>query len=228
MNTGHSFNIRVMELVKNQNGLANILLLPLIISVVLLVSTIGFAAWAFSSRQDYKNNVDQKIATAVELNTKQVSDKKDNEFLEKEKFPLDNFQGNDQFGAIKVNYPKTWSAYISENDSGAQYIFDPKFVNADQNTSHALRITVESTAYSDAVTFYDSQLLEGELSAKAYSLPRVKNVVGTRFDGTFEEGKQGTVIILPLRDKSIKIYNEVPGLVNDFNNIILENFSFNP
>ncbi len=87
---------------------------------------------------------------------------------------------------------------------------------------------VENRAYSDALTAYDSQLLNGELRAKAYSLPKVRNVVGTRFDGTIEPNKQGTVVVLPLRDKTVRIINEVPELVNDFNKIILENLSFNP
>jgi hypothetical protein len=87
---------------------------------------------------------------------------------------------------------------------------------------------VENNPYNRALTTYDGQLLSGEVRAKAYSLPKVRNVVGTRFDGTIEQGKQGSVILLPLRDKTIKIISEVPGVVNDFNNIILENLTFNP
>lgn len=217
-----------MKLKKNQSGAMNVLLVSLIIASILLVGTIGFAAWAFTERQSYKNDVDEKIAVAIEINSKQVSDQKDNEFLEREKYPLDSFQGGGQFGAIKVSYPKTWSAYITENNSLAEYIFAPKYVSGDTDVSRALKIVVESRPYNEALTTYDGQLLNGEVKAKAYSLPKVRSVVGTRFDGTIEQGQQGTVILLPLRDKTIKISNEVPGLINDFNNIILENLTFNP
>jgi hypothetical protein len=217
-----------MKLEKNQGGAINVLLISLIIASVLLVATIGFAAWAFSERQSYKNDVDAKIAASIEINTKQVSDQKDNEFLEKEKYPLDNFEGGSQFGLVKVNYPKTWSAYITENATGAEYIFGPKFISGDINAARALKIVVESRPYNETLTTFDGQLLNGEVRAKAYSLPKVRNVIGTRLDGTIEQGKQGTVILLPLRDKTIKIINEVPGLVSDFNNIILENLTFNP
>lgn len=206
----------------------NVLLIPLIVSAVLLVGTIGFAAWAFTERQTYKNNVDEQIAAAVEINTKQVSDQKDNEFLEREKYPLDNFEGSSQYGEIEVQYPKTWSAYITEDNNSAEYIFGPRYISGDNNAARALKIEVESRSYDEALSTYDSQILNGDLRAKAYSLPEVRNVVGTRFDGAIEQGKQGSVILLPLRDKTIKISNEVPGLVNDFNNIILENLSFNP
>lgn len=217
-----------MKLAKNQGGAVNVLVVSLIIASVLLVVTIGFAAWAFTERQSYKNDVDQKIAAAIEINTKQVSDQKDNEFLEKEKYPLDSFEGGSQFGLIKVSYPKTWSAHITENSSGAVYIFDPGFISGESSAAHGLRILVENRPYNETLSTYDAQLLSGEAKAKAYILPKVRNVVGTRFDGTIESGKQGSVVILPLRDKTIKIINEVPGLVNDFDNIILENFTFNP
>ncbi len=221
-------NISVMKLKNSQSGAVSALLVSLIIACILLVGTIGFAAWAFIERQSYKNDVDEKIAAAVEINTKQVSDQKDNEFLEREKYPLDTFEGNSQYGGIKVNYPKTWSAYATEDQSRAEYIFAPDFVDGENDTPRALKITVETRPYNEALTTYDSQLLNGELKAKAYSLPKVRNVVGTRFDGAIEQDKQGTVILLPLRDKTITITNEVPGLINDFNNIILENLTFNP
>ena len=217
-----------MKLVKDQKGIVNVLLVPLIVASILLVATIGFAAWAFSERQSYKNDVDGKIATAVEINTKEVSDQKDNEFLEKEKYPLDTFEGGNQFGAVKVGYPKTWSAYITENEDSAEYVFSPRFVSGDTEAARALKITVDNRSYDEALTTFDGQLLNGDVKAKAFSLPKVRNVVGTRFDGAIEQGKQGTVILLPLRDKTIQISNEVPGLINDFNNIILENLTFNP
>lgn len=221
-------NIRVMKLVNNQSGIVNVLLIPLIVASILLVATIGFATWAFSERQSYKNDTDEKIAAAVEINAKEVSDRKDNEFLEKEKYPLDTFEGGDQFGHIKVGYPKTWSAYITENDGMAEYVFSPRYVSGDIEASRALKIKIENRSYSEAISTFDGQLLNGDVRAKAYSLPKVRSVVGTRFDGAIEQGKQGTVIILPLRDKTIQISNEVPGLITDFNNIILENLTFNP
>ncbi|MEX2014675.1 MAG: hypothetical protein WD885_01960 [Candidatus Saccharimonadales bacterium] len=217
-----------MRLSRSQSGAVSIVVISLIISCVLLVATIGFSTWAFTERQSYKNDVDGKIAAAIEINTKQVSDQKDNEFLEKEKFPLDTFEGSSQYGGVKVSYPKTWSAYIVENQATAEYVFAPDFISGEPDASRPLKITVETRSYSDALRVYDAQLLSGQLKAKAYSLPKVRNVVGTRFDGSVLEGKQGTVILLPLRDKTITISNEVPGLINDFNKIILENMSFNP
>ena len=43
---------------KQQDGSG--LAIGLILVSVLLVAALGFGGWAFSGRQDYKNNVDQK------------------------------------------------------------------------------------------------------------------------------------------------------------------------
>jgi hypothetical protein len=49
----------------SQSGAINALLLPLLVALLLLVGVAVFGVWAFGSRQDYKDNVDAKIATAV-------------------------------------------------------------------------------------------------------------------------------------------------------------------
>ena len=60
------------------------LIISLIVSLLLLLGAIGFGVWAYGGREDYKNNVDQKISAAVEVAQKQKSEEKDKEFIEKE------------------------------------------------------------------------------------------------------------------------------------------------
>src|SRR3989344_4524267 len=86
-------------------------LIACIITTLLFIAFAGFFGWAYMSRQDYKDNVDQKIATAVEVAKKQTETAKDNEFLEKEKLPLQDYTGPSQYGSLNIKYPKTWSAY---------------------------------------------------------------------------------------------------------------------
>ncbi len=42
---------------------------------------------------------------------------KDNEFIVREKQPLQTYTGPSAFGSISVKYPKTWSAYVDETNS---------------------------------------------------------------------------------------------------------------
>lgn len=215
-------NIRV-----NEGGALNVLLIPLITSAVLLVAMIGFGTWAYMGRQDYKNNADQKIAAAVEVAKKQTATEKDNEFLEKEKYPLKTYSGPSDLGSLVLSYPKTWSGYVSNND-GKFFIFNPDIVTERDNPLNALRITIEDSPYSDVVTQYDGQVEDGKARAGIYALPKVPDAVGVRFDGEYEDDKSGALVVLPMRDKTILIACEIPDRLEDFNNIILPNISFKP
>ena len=46
----------------DQRGAINALLIPLILVIVFFLGAAGFGYWAFSERQDYKNNSDAKVA----------------------------------------------------------------------------------------------------------------------------------------------------------------------
>lgn len=216
-----------MTLRNRQEGAINLLLASLIFTIVLLVSVAGFAAWAFTSRQDYKNNSDQKAAAAADVAKKNAEAAKDNEYLEKEKYPLKSFVGPDDLGKISLLYPKTWSGYISTQGNNA-FIFDQDVVSANSNALHALKVTVDDTQYNDVISQYDGQVEQGALTATAYSLPKLPSVVGVKFDGEVQTGQTGSLVVLPLRDKTIQIACQIPDRLKDFNKIILPNISFNP
>ncbi len=216
----------------NQFGNINVLLIPLILVVLLFVGSLAFGAWAYSGKQDYKNNVDPKIAAAVEIAKKENSTQKDNEFIEKEKQPLRDYKGSSAYGAPTVKYPKTWSAYVSETNTSTTPIngfFHPSYVpDATSETNFALRLQVTSRTYAQELADYDTEVKSGKLSAQPFRLAGVPSVLGTRFDGEFEANKQGIVVVLPLRDKSIKIWTEAEQYKKDFNDNILPNFVFTP
>lgn len=216
-----------MKLNRDESGALNILLIPLIISVLCFFAALGFGIWAYAERTDYKNNSDKKVEAAVVVANQKLSSEKDNEFLEKEKFPLDIYKGPAESGSLQVSYPKTWSAYIATEEDPV-FIFGPKYVPAGEETAQALRISIESTPYNEAISGYDGQIQDGKLRATAYSLPKVPGVVGLKFDGELEEGKTASMVVLPLRDKTLKISSELPDRFNDFNKIILPNLVFSP
>lgn len=217
-----------MKIKSDQTGAINVLLVPLIIAVLCFFAALGFGLWAYAERTDYKNNSDKKSDAAVAVAAQKVATEKDNEYLEREKFPLDIYKSSAELGSLEVSYPKTWSAYVSTDESDPAFIFGPKFVPAGEETSQALRITIESTSYNEAISGFDGQIQDGKLRAAAYSLPKVPKIVGLKFDGELEEGKTASMVVLPLRDKTLKISSELPDRFNDFNNIILPNLVFSP
>jgi hypothetical protein len=216
---------------KSQDGAINALVLPLVLAVLLLIGAAVFGAWAYSGRQDYKNNVDKKIAAAVVL-AKQDEDKvKDAQFAEENKRPLKTYTGPSAYGSIAIQYPKTWSAYVSDTGSDDPYVdgyFAPNAVPdaQDPNSNFALRVQVSATSYNDTMQQFQDN--EGTVTVQPYALPKVPKVVGAIVTGAIEEGKTGTMVILPLRNTTLKLWTESPSFKSDFNNIILPNASFSP
>lgn len=211
-----------------EEGAVSGLAVSLGMAVILLVGSVGFGAWAFVSRQDYKNNSDEKAAQAAEIAAKQTASDKDNEFIEKEKEPLKRYEAPSDLGALAFSYPKTWSGYVDISESEGEFIFHPNVVNVDDQAIYALRVSVVNGKYQEEVAEFDSVVEEGKAKATVYKLPKLPKVVGVRINGMLEEGKQGSMIILPLRDKTLKISTENQDFLADFNKFILPSFTYSP
>lgn len=215
----------------NQKGSINALLIPLIVAVVAFFGTLGFALWSYSQRTDYKENSDKKVATAVEVAKQETATEKDNEFIEREKQPLQEYKGPAAFGGISLKYPKTWSAHVDEEGTSAPIngFFHPNFVpGVKSDTAFALRLEVSKNSFSQEIKQFDSYVRSGEAKAKPYKPVNVDNIVGTQIDGRIDSQKQGRMILMPLRDKTIKLWVESDQFINDFENNILKNFNFTP
>lgn len=217
----------------NNSGEMNVLLVPTIMLGVLFLAMSGFAIWAYTSRQDYKNNTDEKVAAAVEVAKEETATAKDNEFVEKEKIPFDDYQGPASFGGVLIRYPKTWSAYVNEKGTGKDPIdgyFHPKFVPAtDVKPAYALRFQVLNTTYADELKKFDNAVKNNKVTVKPYKPEKVPTVTGVRIDGEIDSKVQGSLVLVPMRDKTLKIWTEADKTyLKDFDENILPNYTFEP
>lgn len=219
-----------------QRGEMNVLLVPVIILAVLFVGVGSFAFWAYTGRQDYKNNVDAKIATAVDRNTQTVKATDATSYAEAAKSPLATYVGPDAYGSVRVSYPKTWSVYVDTSNSGDKPLdayFHAAFVpSVDSKQTYNLRVQVNSQQYSTVLATYSSQIKAGKVAAVAYAFPKVPAVIGTKLTGAVVQGQQnggqGTLILLPLRSTTLEVWTESNDYLSDFNTYILPNLSFSP
>jgi hypothetical protein len=218
---------------RNEAGIINSLLLPLLVAVFLLVGVAFFGVWAYGSRQDYKNNTDAKIASAVTA-AKAAEDKvKDAQFAEQLKSPLRTYTGPSAYGSVVIKYPNTWSAYVSDTSTNDPFIdgyFAPNIVPdvQAQTSRFGLRVQVTSRSYSDELKQFQSSAEGGKASIQPYALPGVPSVVGAYISGEIGNDKQGYMVILPLRNTTLKLWTEADQYKADFNDIILANASFSP
>ena len=206
------------------------MIIIIVVLVVLLLAALGFGVWAFGSRQDYKSNVEQKIAFASEEVKKQVASEKEKEYVEKEKSPYRTYLGPETYAGAKIVYPKTWSAYVAEEGSAPlDGYFHPDFVPGLQSKkAYAVHIEVVNESFSSSVKQFDSKAKSGKVKVSPYKAPKMPGVLGARVDGEINTGQMGSMVLFPVRDKTLKISTQSTQFVNDFNNIILANLTFNP
>lgn len=205
----------------------------IIIFVVLLIAALGFGGWAYKERTTYKTQSDRLVATAVKENTTKVQLEDAEKYAEAAKEPYLTWQGPSAFGSVEITYPKTWSVY-SDGQAGTSspvnVFAHPAVVPTikDDNSSYALRVQVVPTAYSAVLSQLASAQKSGRVTIAVYSLPKNPEVVGSRVSGQISQKKQGTMIILPVRDKTLKIWTESAAFQPDFDNVILPNARFSP
>jgi hypothetical protein len=206
-------------------------IVTMLLLVVLLAGSLGFAGWAYSSRQDYKKNVDSKVEAAVKANTAEVQAQDAKDYAEAAKSPLKTFTGPEAYGSLRLAYPRTWSGYSAGTESNpVDLYFGQDIVPPVENEKSifAFRAQVLSTPYSTALATYQSVQQTGKVTVAPYKLPKTPSVVGVRIDGQLTETVQGSVVLLPLRDKTVKLWTESPQYLSDFNSSILPNVSFSP
>lgn len=222
-----------MKISHQEGGFVSGTLVFLIVVSVLLVGSLVFGGWAYMSRQDYKNNSDKKAEKAADERQKATEDADAIKYAEAAKSPLTTHKGPEQYGGITIQYPKTWSGYVVEASQGTTPVddyFHPAVVPdvTERGNSYALRVQVEDKDYDAVLKSYQNDVESRKLTAAPYALPKVPNAVGTRLDGQVEQDKQGSLIIVPVRNMTLKIWVESPNYLADFNNIILPNLTFSP
>lgn len=212
-------------------GSSKSLLFALIIFIILTHGASGFAGWAYTQMLDYKNNSDKKAAAAVEAAVKKESDRKDSEFIDKEKQPYKTYTSSNVTGSLKITYPKTWSGYVAEENQATPLdaVWHPDVVpGLESKTSYALHAQVSNTKFDDVLRTFDSQVKAGKVKINPYVDKNVPSVTGVRVEGEIETGQNAVMVVFPLRDKTIMISTESRDFVTDFDNVVMANFTFTP
>lgn len=221
----------------NQDG-STIVVVNVVVTL-LLIACAAFAAWAFQGRQDYKNNVDQKVTKAVSAAEAAQETKLKQQFAEESKNPNKTYSGSPTYGSVNFKYPKTWSAYVDETNNNMPingYFHPDKVPGVLGQTAFALRVELVNTSYAAVIRQFDSQIKTGRVRAVAYVPPKMNgkaNVLpGTRLNGAINQSQripqQGSMVVVQVRDKTLKISTQSTDYLSDFNNIVLASLSFVP
>jgi hypothetical protein len=194
-----------------------------------------FSIWAYGRMTDYKNNSDQKAAAAVTAATAEQKITLDAQFAEQSKSPLKTYTSPAEYGSVVITYPKTWSAYVDPDPSGNAVVdgyFYPDYlpsVASDAAITYSLRVQINEDTYQEAVDDYQTSITQGKLTATPFAPTAIEGAsAGLRLSGQLTKDKRGAMIIIPLRDKVLKIWTESEAGIADFDNYVIPNLTFSP
>jgi len=199
--------------------------LPLILAVLMFLLALGLGILAIIYIQKYADastNLDQHRAEAASAAKEEQKQADEKDFLEREKLPYRAYEAPAVLGALKIEFPKTWNVYALEEETASLqldiYMY-PGVVRATQSTTepYSFRAKLERKLYTDALESYSNDVEKGTLKAKAVT---VSGITGTRLDGEVVKGRTGSLILLPVRDKTLSIWTESPNYAADFETIV--------
>lgn len=209
----------------NQKGILNPLIIPLIVSGIVLIIATVMAVVYYGKFVDQRDNNQPVIEAAVQKAEDAQKEKLEADFAEREKLPTRTYTSPAELGSVKLTFPKTWSSYVDLTSNGeVDYYGHPNYVPA-ANVNYALRMSVIKKAFADETKTYEPLIKKGDLKATSIQASGVK---GSRLDGFFKKDQEGSMVLFPLRDKTLKVWTENKEFRGDFDNIVLKSLTFVP
>lgn len=168
---------------------------------------LGLFVWQFVQASQIRSNAQAEQDRAVAAANEELQEKLQAEFKTTLESDTSNFVGPDVLGRVTFTYPKTWSVFVETKGTNSIPLDVTMHPNAitDTTPAFALRVQVIEEAYAEQVAEYNRSVEKGELTAKPVTYSEQN---GIRFDGLLEDDVQGSVVLLPLRDKTLLLQTE--------------------
>lgn len=194
---------------------------------LLLVAAAGLAIYFYNEYKVSSTDVNSQVAAAVTTREKEITDRLEAEFAEREKIPYNTFAGPADYGSLNFKHPKTWSVYISKDASkGGDFeaYLHPGQVHPISTTEPiALHVQIKSESFEAATNRYKGLVQNGKATSSVIS---VGGTDATRYDGTLTNNLVGSVVIFKIRDKTVTIETTAEIYREDFSKI-LDTITFN-
>lgn len=205
-----------------QAGSANGWMIAAIALLVLFLAAGATAIWAYVNYTDQKTNVDGKISLAEAAAKKVQAEEDEKKFAEREKNPRREFVGPTEYGRLSFDYPKTWSAYVSNDGTDRSryeaYLNPISIPQLDrQDTRVALRIVILNEDYEEVVDQYADLVKDGALRSSNVD---INGNSGVRLDGAFDKNIRGSMVILRVRDKTVTLRTDADTFRPDFDEVL--------
>lgn len=213
--------------IANEQGGIRPLLIATIALTLLVVGLGGFSVWSYTNYLDQKDNVDRRVSQAVAAAKEAQNALNEADFAERQKSPVQQFVGPSDLGQVSFDYPKTWSGYV-DTATTASYdaYFGPGVLPpVSSRKPSALRVVITNTSYQSALALYKQDIKDGKLEA---STVQSSGQDGMRLEGKFNDTIDGVMILMKIRDRTLKLYTESRLYQTDFDEVVFPSLKFNP
>jgi hypothetical protein len=193
-----------------------------VIMSVLFTGALAFGVWAFAGMVDNQTNLDEKIAAASTVAVQKAESEKEVEFAAREKNPYKTYTGSATYGSLTFDYPKNWSVFAENSTSATilDFYAHPELIPGFKDTNFAFRAQIIDKEYADELKSFDAKAKSGKVTVTAFRPDTAPEQLGAIIVGEIDSGKQGTLVLLPQRDKTFRLFTESQDYLNDYANII--------
>ena len=207
---------------KSERGSVNGWMVGTIGCLILFLIAGSLAIWAYMQYSREKSSVDSKVAIEVAEGRRKQAEYDQGQCLEQAKSQRIEFVGPTEYGRVSFLYPKIWSVYIANDGSDRgdyKAYFHPISVPpiTNKNSRFALRLEIINKNMDTVLNDYQSRLKKGELTS---SSTEFNGISATRIDGTFEKELRGSVVLMKVRDKTIRFSTDADTFKPDFQTIL--------
>lgn len=205
-----------------QHGGVSGWMIAAICAITLFLATSVLSVWLLIAYTEQKSDVNGKINLAVAAGVKKQSEEDEVKFQESYKNPKIEFVGPSEYGRVSFMYPKTWSVYIDKDGSDRKdYMayLHPVSVPSISNSENrfAMRLEILNRNFDDILKQYEAQLKKGELKS---SNTEYNGIAATRLDGAFSKDLRGSVVLMKVRDKTIRVSTDADTFKPDFDAVL--------
>ena len=198
--------------------------ISLILIIILGIGTIGFglaSILAFGKAHTATATLNSSTANAARsaANTQKEAD--DKAAIVANESPYRTYTAPEAFGAFAISFPKNWNLTVDLEDNDQSQVdmqLHPDMVRTVNNKIDLLatRVTLVREQMSDYLARFTS-------NKKISQTPvTVSGIAGMKLTGTFPDARTTTMIVVPVRDKSLVFTNEDTTYAAEFQTILAQ------
>ena len=207
---------------KSERGSVNGWMVGTIGCLILFLIAGSLAIWAYMQYSREKSSVNSKVAIKVAEGKREQAEYDWRKCSDDAKNLRVEFVGPTEYGRVSFMYTKTWSVYIANDGSDRgdyKAYFHPVSVPSitNKNSRFALRLEIINKNMDTVLNEYQSRLKKGELTS---SSTEFNGISATRIDGTFEKELRGSVVLMKVRDKTIRFSTDADTFKPDLQTIL--------